>query len=113
MDGSKALKLRQMANGTPADAALRCLRMRKMRQRLVDHKKQNCIAKTASEKEPLTPSRRTDDLETHCNMGDCIFEVGNSVNDVTSQREENGKASGRTIQMDNRTTVNSKQSYGD
>ena len=71
------------------------------------------MKKTASEKEPLTPSKRTDDQETRCDMRDSIFEVGNSVNDVTSLLEKNGKVSDKTNQMDNRTTVNSKQSYGD
>ena len=43
-------------------------------------------------------------------MGDSISEVENSVNDVTSLLEENGKVSDKTIQMDSRTTVSSKES---
>ena len=43
-------------------------------------------------------------------MGDSISEVEISVNDVTSVPEEKGKVSDKTIQMDNRTTVSSKES---
>ena len=93
-------------------AAMRCPRTRKLRKRHVDKTKQNCINKTASEKESLTRSRSTNDQEPRCVMKDSISEVGNAVNDVTSLLEENGKVSHKTIQMDNRTTVDSKESNG-
>ena len=43
-------------------------------------------------------------------MEDSISESGHSVNDLTSLFEENGKVSDKTIQMDSRTTVSSKES---
>ena len=113
IDRIKELKLSQMTNGTSADAAMRCPRTRKLRQRRVDQAKPNCVKKTASEKESLTRSRRTNDQENCCVMRDSISELENSVNDVTSLLEENSKVSGITIQMDNRTTVNTKWSDGD
>ena len=45
-------------------------------------------------------------------MGDSISELENAVNDVASLLEEEGKVSDKTIQMDNRTTDNSKESNG-
>ena len=54
IDGTDALKQSQMANGTSAEAAMRCPRTTKMRQRQVDKTKQKCIEKTASEKQSLT-----------------------------------------------------------
>ena len=113
IDGTKALELSQMANGTSADAARSCPHRRKLRQRRVDPTKQTCIKKTASEKESLTRSRRKNDQDPRCVMGDSISEIENSVNDVTSLLEENGKVSDKTIQMDNGTTVSSKGSNGD
>ena len=83
-------------------------RTRKLRQRRVDQTKQNCIKKTASEKESLTRSRRTNEQEPRCVTGDSISEVENSVNHVTSLLEEKGNVSGKTIQMENRITVSSK-----
>ena len=109
IDGTNALKLSQMANRTSADAAMRCPCTRKMRQRRVPQEKQNCIKKTDSKKE----SRRNNDREPRCDMGDNIFEVENSVNHVTSLLEENSMVSEKTIQMDNRATVSSKWSNGD
>ena len=46
-------------------------------------------------------------------MRDSISELENSVNDVTSLPEENGKVSDVTILMDNRPTVSTKWSNGD
>ena len=43
-------------------------------------------------------------------MGDRTSELENSVNDVTSIPEEKGNVSDKTIQMDNRITVSSKDS---
>ena len=43
-------------------------------------------------------------------MGDSISKVENSVNDVTSLLEERGIVSDKTVQMDNRVTVNSNES---
>ena len=43
IDGTNALKQSHLANGTSADAAIRCPRTRKLRQRHVDKTKQNCI----------------------------------------------------------------------
>ena len=97
IDGSKELKLSQMANGISADSAMRCPRRRKLRQRRVNWTKQNFIEKTASEKESLTPSRRTNDQEPRCVMGDSISEVENSVNDETTLFEENKMVSNKTI----------------
>ena len=113
IDGTKKLKLSQMTNGTSADAAMRCHRKRKLRQRPVHQAKPNCVKETASEKESLTRSRRTNDQESCSGMKDSISEVENSINDVTSLLEENSKVSDVTIQMDNRTTVNTKWSNGD
>ena len=113
IDGTKALKLSQMTNGTSADAAMRCPRTRKLRQRCVDQKKQKCLEKTASEKESLTRSRRPNDPEPRCVIEASISETENSVNDATSVLGETGKVSDRTIQMDNRTTVSSKESNED
>ena len=60
IDGTKELKLSQMTNGTSADAAMRCLRTGKLRQRGGVHQaKPNCVKKTASKKESLKRSRRT------------------------------------------------------
>ena len=101
-----------MANGTSADASMRCPHTRKVRQRRVNQTKQNCLKETASEKVSLTPSRRTNDQETRCVMEDSISELENSVNDVTSLLEENCKVSDKTIEMDNRTAVCSKKSGG-
>ena len=42
--------------------------------------------------------------------GDCIPQVENSVNDVTSLLDEKGNVSDKTIQLDNRTTVCSMES---
>ena len=97
IDETNALKLSQMTNGTPADAAMSCPRSRKLRQRRVHQAKPNCVKKTATEKESLTRSRRTNDRESRCDMGDSIFEVENSVNDVTSLLEENSMVSDKTI----------------
>ena len=113
IDGIKELKLSQMTNGTPADAAKRCPRTRKLRQRRVHHAKPNCVKKTASEKESLKRSRRTNDQESCCVMRDSISELENSINDVTSLLEENSKVSDVTIQIDNRPTVSTKWSNGD
>ena len=113
IDGTKELKLSQMTNGTSADAAMRCPRTRKLRQRRVHQAKPNCVKKTASKKESLKRSRRTKDQESCCVMRDSIPELENSVNDVTSLPEENGKVSDVTILMDNRPTVSSKWSNGD
>ena len=102
------LKLsQQTANGTFTDTAMRCPRTRKVRQRRVDQTKQNCIKKTASENESMTRSRRTNHQEPH--LGGIISEVENLVNDVTSQLKEKGNESDKTIQMDNRITVSSKE----
>ena len=113
IDGTNALNMSQMANGTSADAAVRCPCTRKVRQRRVDQTKQNFVKKTATEKESLTRSRRTNDKEHRCVMEDSISQAENSVNDVTSLLEEKGNVSGKRIQMDNRTTVSSKESNGD
>ena len=113
IDGTKELKLSQMTNGTSAYAAKRCPRTRKLRQRRVHQAKPNCVKKTASEKESLKRSRRTNDQESCWVMRDSISELENSINDVTSLLEENSKVSDVTIQMDNRTTVNTKWSNGD
>ena len=113
IDGKKELKLSQMTNGTSADAAMRCPRTRKLRQRRVQQAKHNCVKKTANEKESLKRSRRTNDQASCCVMRDSISEWENSINVVTSLLEENSKVSDVTIQMDNRTTVNTKRSNGD
>ena len=113
IDGTKELKLSQMTNGTSADAAMRCPRKRKLRQRPVHQAKPNCVKETASEKESLTRSRKTKDQESCCGMRDSISEVENSINDVTSLLEENSKVSDVTILMDNRPTVSTKWSNGD
>ena len=113
IDGTKELKLSQMTNGTSADAAMRCPRTRKLRQRRVHQAKPNCVKKTASEKESLTRSRKTKDQESCGGMRDSISEVENSINDVTSLLEENSKVSDVTILMDNRPTVSTKWSNGD
>ena len=113
IDGTKKLKLSQMTNGTSADAAMRCPRKRKLRQRPVHQAKHNCVKETASEKESLTRSRKTKDQESCCGMRDSISEVENSINDVTSLLEENSKVSDVTILMDNRPTVSTKWSNGD
>ena len=112
IDRTKALKLSQLTNGTSADAAMRCPRTRKQRQRRVDKTKQNCIKEVDSEKVLLTRSRSTNDEEPRCVMGNSIAEVKNAVNDVTSLLEANSNVSDKTIQMDNRTTVSSKESNG-
>ena len=113
IDGIKELKLSQMTNGTSADAAKRCPRTRKLRQRRVHQAKSYCVKKTASEKESLTRSRKTKDQESCGGMRDSISEVENSINDVTSLLEENSKVSDVTILMDNRPTVSTKWSNGD
>ena len=113
IDGTKELKLSQMTNGTSADAAMRCPRKRKLRQRPVHQAKPNCVKKTASEKESLKRSRRTNDQESCWVMRDSISELENSINDVTSLLEENSKVSDVTILMDNRPTVSTKWSNGD
>ena len=113
IDGTKELKLSQMTNGTSADAAMRCPRTRKLRQRRVHQAKPNCVKKIASKKESLKRSRRTKDQESCWGMRDSISEVENSINDVTSLLEENSKVSDVTIQMDNRPTVSTKWSNGD
>ena len=113
IDGTKELKLSQMTNGTSADAAMRCPRTRKLRQRRVHQAKPNCVKKTASKKESLTRSRKTKEQESCCGMRDSISEVENSINDVTSLLEENSKVSDVTILMDNRSTVSTKWSNGD
>ena len=113
IDGTKELKLSQMTNETSADAAMRCPRKRKLRQRPVHQAKPNCVKETASEKESLTRSRKTKDHESCCGMRDSISEVENSINDVTSLLEENSKVSDVTILMDNRPTVSTKWSNGD
>ena len=113
IDGTKELKLSQMTNGTSADAAMRCPRKRKLRQRPVHQAKPNCVKETASEKESLKRSRRTNDQESCCVMRDSISELENSINDVTSLLEENSKVSDVTIQMDNRPRVSTKWSNGD
>ena len=113
IDGAKELKLSQMTNGTSAYAAKRCPRTRKLRQRRVHQAKPNCVKKTASEKESLKRSRRTNDQESCCVMRDSISELENSINDVTSLLEENSKVSDVTIQIDNRPTVSTKWSNGD
>ena len=113
IDGTKELKLSQMTNGTSADAAMRCPRKRKLRQRPVHQAKPNCVKETASEKESLTRSRKTKDQESCCGMRDSISEVENPINDVTSLLEENSMVSDVTIQMDNRPTVSTKWSNGD
>ena len=113
IDGTKELKLSQMTNGTSAYAAKRCPRTRKLRQRRVHQAKPNCVKKTASEKESLKRSRRINDQESCWVMRDSISELENSINDVTSLLEENSKVSDVTIQMDNRTTVNTKWSNED
>ena len=113
IDGTKELKLSQMTNGTSADAAMRCPRKRKLRQRPVHQAKPNCVKETASEKESLTRSRKTKDQQSCCGMRDSISEVENSINDVTSLLEENSKVSDVTILMDNRPTVSTKWSNGD
>ena len=113
IDGTKELKLSQMTNGTSADAAMRCPRTRKLRQRRVHQAKPNCVKETASEKESLTRSRKTKDQESCCGMRDSISEVENSINDVTSLLEENSMVSDVTIQMVNRPTVSTKWSNGD
>ena len=113
IDGIKELKLSQMTNGTSADAAKRCPRTRKLRQRRVHQAKPNCVKKTASEKESLKRSRRTNDQESCWVMRDSISELENSINDVTSLLEENSKVSDVTIQMDNRPRVSTKWSNGD
>ena len=113
IDGTKKLKLSQMTNGTSADAAMRCPRKRKLRQRPVHQAKPNCVKETASEKESPTRSRKTKDQESCCGMRDSISEVENSINDVTSLLEENSKVSDVTILMDNRPTVSTKWSNGD
>ena len=41
-----------------------------------------------------------------------MSEVENLVNNVTSPIEEDGKVSGKMLQMDNRATVSMKVSYG-
>ena len=113
IDGTKELKLSQMTNGTSADAAMRCPRTRKLRQRRVHQAKPNCVKKTASKKESLKRSRRTKDQESCWGMRDSISEVENFINDVTSLLEENSKVSDVTILMDNRPTVSTKWSNGD
>ena len=113
IDRTKELKLSQMTNGTSADAAMRCPRTRKLRQRRVHQAKPNCVKETPSEKESLTRSRKTKEQESCCGMRDSISEVENSINDVTSLLEENSKVSDVTILMDNRTTVSTKWSNGD
>ena len=113
IDGTKELKLSQMTNGTSADAAMRCPRTRKLRQRRVHQAKPNCVKKTASKKESLKRSRRTKDQESCSGMRDSISEVENPMNDVTSLLEENSMVSDVTIQMDNRPTVSTKWSNGD
>ena len=113
IDGIKELKLSQMTNGTSADAAKRCPRTRKLRQRRVHQAKPNCVKKSASEKESLKRSRRTNDQESCWVMRDSISELKNSINDVTSLLEKNSKVSDVTIQMDNRPTVSTKWSNGD
>ena len=113
IDGAKELKLSQMTNGTSAYAAKRCPRTRKLRQRRVHQAKPNCVKKTASEKESLKRSRRTNDQEGCCVMRGSNSEMENSINDVTSLLEENSKVSDVTILMDNRTTVSTKWSNGD
>ena len=113
IDGTKELKLSQMTNGTSADAAMRCPRKRKLRQRPVHQAKPICVKETASEKESLTRSRKTKDQESCCGMRDSISELENSINDATSLLEENSKVSDVTIQMDNRPTVSTKWSNGD
>ena len=52
--------------------------------------KQKCIKKMASEKESLMRSKRTNDQEPRCVMGDSISEVENAVNVATSLIEEKG-----------------------
>ena len=113
VDGTKELKLSQMTNGTSADAAKRCPRTRKLRQRRVHQAKPICVKKTASEKESLKRSRRTNDQESCCVMRDSISELENSINEVTSLLEENSKVSDVTIQIDNRPRVSTKWSNGD
>ena len=110
IDGTMELKLSLMANGTSADAAMSCNRTRKLKQRRVPQEKQNSIKKTASEMESLMQSRRTNDREPRCVLGDSISELENSVNDMTSRPQENSKVSAKTFQMDSRTTVSSKES---
>ena len=110
IDATDALKQNQMANETSADAAMRYPRTRKLRHRHVDKTKQNCIKKTASEKESLTRSRSTNDQEPRSviEMEDSISDEENSVNDLTSLLEEEGNVSDKTILTENRTTVNSR-----
>ena len=59
-----------------------------LRERRVRQAKPNCVKKTDTEKESLTRSKRTNDQEPRCDTGDSIFEVANSVNDVTSVLEK-------------------------
>ena len=113
IDGTTALKQSQVANRTSTDAAMRCPRTRKLRQSRVHQAKQSCLKKTASEKESLTRSRRTNEQEPCCVKGDSVSEMENPVNDETSLPEEKVKVSDKTdrqIQMDNRATVSSKES---
>ena len=93
IDGTKELKLSQMTNETSADAAMRCPRTRKLRQRRVHQAKPNCVKETASEKESLTQSRRTNDQESCCGMRDIRSELENSINDnqqcdITTRRKQ-------------------------
>ena len=113
IDGTTALKLSRMTNRKSTDAAMRCPRTRKLRQSSVHQAKQSCLKKTASEKESLTRSRRTNEQEPCCVKGDSVSEMENPVNDETSLPEEKVKVSDKTdrqIQMDNRATVSSKES---
>ena len=112
IDRTKALKLSQLTNGTSADAAMRCPRTRKQRQRRIDTTKQNFIKEVDGKKVLLTRSRSTNDEKPRCVMGNSKAEVKNAVNNVTSLLEANSNVSDKTIQLDNRTTVSSKESNG-
>ena len=110
IEGTKAMKLSQKTNGKSADTAMRCPRTKKLRQRRVDQTFQNCIKKAAREKQSLTESRRTNHQKPRFVMGNSISEVEKSVYVVTPILEERGNVSDKTIQIDNRTTVSSKES---
>ena len=74
--------------------------------------KQDCMNEKTRKKVSLTRSRRTEEPEPGCVMGESIVEVENSVNDVTSELEEAVKVNDETFRMENRATVSSKKSYG-
>ena len=99
IDGTSVLKLSKMENDTSTDAAMRCPRTRELMQKRVDQTKQNCIKKVDSENQSLMRSRRTNQVKSLSPLSRPL-----------SLLEESGQVSHKTIQMDSRTTISSKES---